>query len=519
MIRSDRLYLSEQHRMYQMAYEFVHYSHYHIVYVKEDEVWLEKYEQKTSKVIRLIHKGFNWKNHLKNDIAKVFQAVKTMRPNLLGKNIEVSNVYVSSDSPVDDWEIFKKPLQLNEKNPLKMQVYYIKEDNFQSEYDKLKATLNIDIDEAYKQLTDDEREAGINQYKRYLYEKYEAKKNERNNIFSFGKPFLTYILMAISIAMFFVLETSGGSTNVENLIRHGAKYNPLIIDGEWWRLVSSMFLHIGLLHLVMNMLALYYLGTVVERIFGSVRYLFIYMLAGIAGSLTSFVFILNVSAGASGAIFGLFGALLYFGIIHRKLFFQTMGSNILTVLGLNLVIGFIVPEIDASAHIGGLIAGFIAAAIVHLPKHKNRFRQLLALISYFILLTGLIFSGLHNDTNQLTYQLTKIDEHLEAEDYEAVLSKTTNALKSPGDFESQLLFQRSIAYIYLGADDLAINDLENSISLNNKFPEAHYNLAILYYSTNLIEKAEESAREAYQLKQDDEAYLKLYEQMKEAIHE
>src|SRR5690625_6084003 len=139
--------------------------------------------------------------------------------------------------------------------------------------------------------------------------------------------------------MFFILEINGGSTDVETLIQFGAKYNPAMIDGEWWRLISSMFLHIGFFHLAMNMLALYYLGVAVERIYGSRRFLMIYFLAGIAGSLTSFAFSINVSAGASGAIFGLFGAMLFFGIIHKKVFFQTMGRNIITIVAINIKIG------------------------------------------------------------------------------------------------------------------------------------------------------------------------------------
>src|SRR5690625_7775775 len=96
----------------------------------------------------------------------------------------------------------------------------------------------------------------------------------------------------------------------------------------------------------MNMLALYYLGTAVERIYGPRKFLFIYTLGGVVGGLASFAFTVNVSAGASGAIFGLFGALLFFGLTYKKIFFQTMGKGLLILIGINVVFGFVVPQID-----------------------------------------------------------------------------------------------------------------------------------------------------------------------------
>nr|WP_054752968.1 rhomboid family intramembrane serine protease [Piscibacillus salipiscarius] len=95
----------------------------------------------------------------------------------------------------------------------------------------------------------------------------------------------------------------------------GLKFNPFIAQGEYWRIITSMFLHIGLIHLLMNMIALYYLGEVTEKIYGTKRFLVIYFIAGIFGSIASFATNDSVSAGASGAIFGLFGALLFLGCI------------------------------------------------------------------------------------------------------------------------------------------------------------------------------------------------------------
>src|SRR5699024_1131171 len=109
------------------------------------------------------------------------------------------------------------------------------------------------------------------------------------------KPTFVYLFMLISICMFIWLESTGGSTNIQNLIQKGALYYPAILEGQWWRLVSSMFIHIGFLHLIINMVALYYLGIIVEKIFGSKRFFIIYFLAGIGGSIASFTFNQHIS--------------------------------------------------------------------------------------------------------------------------------------------------------------------------------------------------------------------------------
>jgi len=224
----------------------------------------------------------------------------------------------------------------------------------------------------------------------------EKKKDDFRNFFFRAKPILTYIFLAVNLIMFVILTVNGGSTNEETLYQYGAKYSPAIVDrhwwphlltghqstsvqalveGEWWRLFTSIFLHIGFLHLAFNSLALYYLGSAVERMYGSYRYGLLYLIAGLMGSIASFAF--NhpnvISAGASGAIYGCFGALLYFGVRRRDLFFQTIGRDILIILGINLAMSFSMASIDLFAHLGGLIGGFMAAAMVGLPQFGKEY--------------------------------------------------------------------------------------------------------------------------------------------------
>lgn len=512
------MYLYEQYTMYKLAYSLVAQDDFEVFHIndKTQEIWLEKCEKKTSYVVRLLHNGFHWKNHLKKDIGVVFHKAKAMKRFFLGKHVEIYNVYISSHSPVDDWEILKKPMQLNEKNPMKMNVYYLSENEKDEEQTRLQQAIGSSQINTSDEMSELVMEEKMGYYKNQLENTLKTKEKEVENVFTHGKPFLTYLLLAINIAMFYILETNGGSESTQTLIEFGAKYNPAIIEtGEWWRIVSSMFLHIGLLHLFMNMLAVYYLGAVVERIYGSIRFIIIYFLAGIGGGLTSFAFTTNVSAGASGALFGLFGALLFFGLIYKNVFFQTMGKNLLIIIGINIILGFSIPQIDNGAHLGGLISGFIASAILHLPGKRKVSIQLSAFVLYAAIILGLVIYGVENNLNSASFQLMKTEQLGGEEKFEEVVDATTKGLNNPGKLESQLLFQRSYAYIKLEKIDLAITDLERTIKINSDFTEAYYNLAILYNNRGEANKAKERIKKAYELKPQKDDIQQLYKKLTE----
>ena len=178
-----------------------------------------------------------------------------------------------------------------------------------------------------------------------------------------SKPFVTYLLLGAIVAIFVMMTLAGGSTNNRVLISFGANFGPLILAGETWRLFTSMFLHIGLMHLLFNSYALFIFGLEMERLYGPDRFITVYILSGLIGSLASFAFRgpTVFSAGASGAIFGIIGMNLAYFTIHRETFGQFGRQrmlNTLTIIGINLVFGFTVAGIDNFAHMGGLVAGF-----------------------------------------------------------------------------------------------------------------------------------------------------------------
>lgn len=172
--------------------------------------------------------------------------------------------------------------------------------------------------------------------------------------------YFTKSLMVCIGFVWLVMKYFGDETSPEMLILFGAKFNPLITDGEYWRLLTSMFIHIGIIHLFFNLYALFILGKSVEFFFGKIDFLVIYFISGLWGSLFSYAFNDSISAGASGAVFGLIGALISFFAINKEMFGksgkQTLISMILIAV-LNLAIGFSTSGIDNFAHIGGLLGG------------------------------------------------------------------------------------------------------------------------------------------------------------------
>lgn len=180
---------------------------------------------------------------------------------------------------------------------------------------------------------------------------------------------LTEILIGINVIMFILTQIVDMTTG-DGLLRLGAKVNALIGLGEYWRLLTAMFLHADLMHLIFNMMALYVLGKDIERFFGRKKFLAIYFISGLVGSAASYLFVENVSVGASGAIFGLMGANLFLYKTNPLVYKRIYGSDVLILVGINLVLGFIRPNIDMAGHIGGLIGGFITASAVGISHEK-----------------------------------------------------------------------------------------------------------------------------------------------------
>jgi rhomboid protease GluP len=184
-------------------------------------------------------------------------------------------------------------------------------------------------------------------------------------------PLATLVLLSLNVAIFALMELSGGSKTPEVLLNFGASYGPFIRRGEYWRLVMPMFLHIGWIHLILNSLALYVLGRILESVYGYGRFAVIYVASGMGGALLSITLSSNVSAGASGAIFGLAGAMLTTGYLHRsavpRRWRRAFGGGIVPIIILNLALGFMIPGIDNWGHLGGLATGMVLSGLIPPP--------------------------------------------------------------------------------------------------------------------------------------------------------
>ncbi|NLC43177.1 MAG: rhomboid family intramembrane serine protease [Clostridiales bacterium] len=203
------------------------------------------------------------------------------------------------------------------------------------------------------------------------------------------RPYITYILLGLNILAYLIMTLAGYIYQLnqgEQLILFGAKVNILIAYGQYWRLLTAMFLHIGIVHLFFNSYALYIYGPIVESLFGKAKFLVVYIVSGLTGSLLSYMFSLSISAGASGAIFGLMGSLLYLRQRNRDIFQRVFGSRLFVIIGFNLFYGFTSTGIDNWGHIGGLVGGYLVANAIGLYKEPIlQFKKVIIWILLFLL--------------------------------------------------------------------------------------------------------------------------------------
>ena len=207
-------------------------------------------------------------------------------------------------------------------------------------------------------------------------------------------------LLIMNVVWFVYMTTAGVSLYKPDpmlLVRFGALYGPLVYSGETWRLLSCIFVHIGLLHIGFNMFVLYMIGRDLEVLYGHAAFLWVYLFSGLCGALGSLFFHpYSLTAGASGAIFGLAGAALSFYLRLRepmlKNVFVRWRNSLLAFVVYNIIFGFLIPGIDIFAHFGGLIAGFAMGFVVAAPEGtqtENQIRLVIGIVAGGALLYGI----------------------------------------------------------------------------------------------------------------------------------
>ena len=378
----------------------------------------------------------------------------------------------------------------------------------------------------------------------------------------YPQPWLTYFLLMLNLAVFLVEIILGGSNKIGVLIQLGAKYNPRIWMGEYWRLLTPLLLHAGWEHFLFNSIALLQLGTLVERLFGKVRFFWIYLLSGIFGSVASALFRADtISVGASGAIFGLLGGLVYFSIRKPFTAKKLFGRNLWIMLGINLMLGFIIPGIDYTGHLGGLVGGLLSAYTVGLGENDTIPNRWVWMVILLVVLTFSTKTALtppqnnwHLSLEEGRIALERGDETLAREKLEqsytlnprfkmtqkmlagVYLEQGYRALDKDELDEAVLYLEKSQdldrgrretknqllkAYLYRGFNRYnsgeingAEEDCLKGIALNEKIEGFHYILGAVYYRQNRIQEAIREIEQVLKINPDNKNAQALLEELK-----
>lgn len=353
----------------------------------KNEIWLENLSS-DYKIIRIVSNYIHNNEQLNVDLYRSSVIIKKIKKQTFSFNMNTLSIFVNLGDNVKEDKILKT------KN---MELVNIKEIN---ELDKYKNVLKIFPDI----ITDTKfTEEGVKLFMKITGDI--AHKNEENGkkaeeLFAPKKPFVTYALIAINVVFFLLMATLskdgiyGFKTNT--LLTYGGNVKSLVLDGQYWRLIASAFIHDGLIHLVFNMYALFIIGPQLENFFGKTRFFIIYLFSAISGNLLSLVFAdLNViSVGASGAIFGLFGSLLYFGYYYRVYLGTLLRTQLIPVIMINLIFGLVTPGIDNAAHIGGLIGGIFISmgmGVKYKSSKSDMINGMIVSLLYILFLIYMIF--------------------------------------------------------------------------------------------------------------------------------
>ncbi|MDA1257318.1 MAG: rhomboid family intramembrane serine protease [Chloroflexi bacterium] len=300
-------------------------------------------------------------------------------------------------------------------------------------------------------------------------------------------------VLAINVVYFLVLEAAGGSESVEVLIDYGAKYGPGIADGEYWRLILPVFMHIGAFHLIANSIGLLVFGGIVERSYGWRAFLAIYLTAGVAGNVASYAAGPTVGAGASGAIFGMLGAFAVYLYFNRTLLGSSARGSLgglAFIIAINIGFGLTTTGVDNWAHFGGLVAGgllalrlsprvvtentyglnnrlLLARPVVRQPAGAVIATATAAAFAVIVLITVIVGRDDAGRNRDLSSDLTgRAIESLLLQRFEEASSQARQALLSnpPPEFLGVLYVIKGLGEAQQGDFDAAIRDLNRALT-------------------------------------------------------
>lgn len=326
--------------------------------------------------------------------------------------------------------------------------------------------------------------------------------------------YLTYALLAANILMYLIIKfiSAKNGTSYGSLLGPlGAKVNSLILEGQYWRFFTPMFLHADEVHLIVNCYSLYIVGTQVEKLYGHAKFAAIYFVSGIIGCIASFAFSAGQSVGASGAIFGLLGAMLFFAVKRPSLLKSSFGANLITTLVINLAYGFMNKQIDNHAHLGGLVGGFLTTGIVYRSAEETSKDKLIRPAAFILaaaVAVGGLFYGFNSKVNLIAPKLESMETYDNQQNWtesEKLAEEILSIEPSDKNIKIQVLFTLAKAEINQQKYDEGI---VHSNELQKINPEnGHFFLGFIYYSTRQYDKAKEEFAQAKKYGNSNDEYI------------
>ena len=350
----------------------------------KNEIWLENMNNEY-KIVRIVTNYIHNNDQMDFDLFKTKQIIKRIKKKTFSLNMNTLSIFVNLGENVNTskFEDIENISCVNIENIEDLSKFDVVKEYFPAITRKTKfAEEGMEL---FEKLSKDINKKG----------EKEAKKNEE--VFSFKKPKATTCLLIINVFMFIISWLMSSSfVSIDSNILYdlgGLTYNS-VRNGEYFRLFTSMFLHADIFHILCNMYSLYIIGPQLESFYGTKKFIFIYLISGILGSLLVVPFMnqYSINIGASGALFGLLGSLLYFGYYYRTYLGNVIIRQVVPIIIINLIIGMN-PYISNTAHIGGLVGGILASRIVGVKNKSDKSETINGIIMLTIITIFLIYIG------------------------------------------------------------------------------------------------------------------------------
>ena len=352
-----------------------------ILHGAKDEIWLENNEE-DYQIVRIVTNYIHNKEQLDFDLFRAKTIMKKIGHKTFSFKMNALSIFVNLGDNVN----------INESNPKNIDIAYLQDFNDINKYSFIKENFPDIIEH---ENTDEKGLELFMKITEEINEKNTTEAKKAEDVFAKKFPFITYGLIIINILAYIYTALKGNNVfeiDPNTLYKCGGlvEYTKGVDYTFFGRVVTSMFLHGGIIHLGLNMYCLYILGTQLESFYGKIKYTIIYLLSGIIGNLFTLLFISSgsVAIGASGAIFGLLGALLYFGYHYRIYLGEVMRSQVIPLIVINVVISFIFG-FNNIAHLGGLFGGYLAAKACGV-KYKSTLFDMVNGVIMLIILGGFL---------------------------------------------------------------------------------------------------------------------------------